>query len=194
MNERSCHPGAIPLLLNHGWPGSFLEFLPVIDNLTELAKTSTGIPVSIHIIIPSLPGFAFSSAPPANWTVDDTAQVFHTLMTEVLGYKTFATFGTDFGSGPAYSLYDNFNGSTRAAHFAFLPFSPLTPDQLAESNITITSPLEQSEEQRLVNWLTTGNAYFAEQATKASRRQGRTLLGRLINSNKAQYYWIGIAG
>lgn len=165
----------------------------MIDNLTEQARTSTGTLVSFHVIVPSLPGFAFSSAPPANWTVDDTARVFHTLMTEVLGYKTFATFGTDFGSGPAYSLYDNFNRSTRAAHFAFLPFFPLTPDQLAAQNITITSPLEHSEEQRLVSWLTTGNAYFAEQATKASHTQGRTLLG-LIDSDKAQYNRTGVAG
>lgn len=87
-------------------------------------------------------------------------------MTEVLGYKTFATFGTDFGAGPAYSLYDNFNSSTRAAHFAFLPFFPLSPDQLAAQNISLSSKLEQSEEQNFVNWAATGNAYFAEQATK----------------------------
>ncbi len=87
-------------------------------------------------------------------------------MTEVLGYKNFATFGTDFGAGPAYSLYNNFNVSTRAAHFAFLPFFPLSPDQLAEQNITASSPLEALEEHNFVNWATTGNAYFAEQGTK----------------------------
>lgn len=86
-------------------------------------------------------------------------------MTKVLGYETFATFGTDFGAGPAYSLYDNYNSSTRAAHFAFLPFFPLTPDQLVAENITL-SKLEQSEEQNFVTWSTTGNAYFSEQATK----------------------------
>lgn len=112
-----------------------------------------------------MPGFAFSSPPPANWTVDDTARVFNTLMTKVLGYETFAAFGTDFGAGPAYSLYDNYNSSTRAAHFAFLPFFPLAPDQLVAENITLSN-LEQSEEQNFVTWSTTGNAYFSEQATK----------------------------
>lgn len=165
IHEKSHDPEAIPLLLNHGWPGSFLEFVPVINNLTQKATTSTGKPISFHVIVPSLPGFAFSSAPPANWTVDDTARVFNTLMTKVLGYETFATFGTDFGAGPAYSLYDNYNSSTRAAHFAFLPFSCLTPDQLAAENITL-STLEQSEEQNFVTWSTTGNAYFSEQVTK----------------------------
>lgn len=92
-------------------------------------------------------------------------------MTRVLGYKTFATFGTDFGAGPAFSLYNNFNASTRAAHFAFLPFFPLTPDQLAAQNITLASSLEQSEELNFVDWVSTGNAYFAEQATKVRHRR-----------------------
>ncbi len=124
-----------------------MEFLPVINDLSKKAVTSTAKSVSFHVVVPSLPGFTFSSPPPANWTVDDTARVFNTLMTKVLGYKTFATFGTDFGAGPAYSLYDNFNTSTRAAHFAFLPFFPLTPDQLATrsvSNISLGSTREIS--------------------------------------------------
>ncbi|KAI5460231.1 Alpha/Beta hydrolase protein [Mariannaea sp. PMI_226] len=186
IHQRSRDPNAIPLLLNHGWPGSFLEFLPVINSLTEKAVTSTGKPVSFHVVVPSLPGFTFSSAPPANWTVDDTGRVFNTLMTEVLGYKTFATFGTDFGAGPAYSLYDNFNTSTRAAHFAFLPFFPLGPDQLASQNITLLSPLEQAEERNLINWVATGNAYFAEQATKPNT------IGLALQDNPVgQLAWMG---
>ncbi|QYS95404.1 EHN domain-containing protein [Trichoderma simmonsii] len=185
IHEKSPDPEAIPLLLNHGWPGSFLEFLPVINNLTQKATTSTGKPISFHVIVPSMPGFAFSSPPPANWTVDDTARVFNTLMTKVLGYETFATFGTDFGAGPAYSLYDNYNSSTRAAHFAFLPFFPLTPDQLAAENITL-SKLEQSEEQNFVTWSTTGNAYFSEQATKPNT------IGLALQDNPiGQLAWMG---
>ncbi|OIW28330.1 alpha/beta-hydrolase [Coniochaeta ligniaria NRRL 30616] len=186
IHQRSSDPHAIPLLLNHGWPGSFLEFLPVISNLTDKATTSTGKPVSFHVVVPSLPGFAFSSPPLANWTVDDTARVWNTLMTRVLGYKTFATFGTDWGAGPAYSLYDNFNTSTRAAHFAFLPFFPLTPDQLAEQNITLSSSLEQSEEQNFVEWTTTGNAYFMEQTTKPNT------IGLALQDNPGgQLAWMG---
>ncbi|KAL6806356.1 alpha/beta-hydrolase [Trichoderma sp. SZMC 28013] len=186
IHEKSHDSGAIPLLLNHGWPGSFLEFLPVINNLTQKATASTGKPISFHVIVPSMPGFAFSSPPPANWTVDDTARVFNTLMTKVLGYETFATFGTDFGAGPAYSLYDNYNYSTRAAHFAFLPFFPLTPDQLAAENITLSSKLEQTEEQNFVTWTTTGNAYFSEQATKPNT------IGIALQDNPiGQLAWMG---
>jgi pimeloyl-ACP methyl ester carboxylesterase len=121
--------------------------------------------VAFDVIIPSLPGFAFSSPPPENWTAGDTARVFNTLMTDILGYSAYATHGTDWGCGIAYDLYDNFNTSVKAIHLAFLPFSPLQPDALAAQNITL-SPLEEVEEQNFVAWSSTGNGYFAEQSTK----------------------------
>jgi pimeloyl-ACP methyl ester carboxylesterase len=128
--------------------------------------TSNGEPVAFDVVAPSLPGFTFSSPPPENWTVDDTARVFNTLMTDVLGYSTYASHGTDWGCAVAYSLYDNFNSSVKAAHFSFLPRFPLKPDALAAQNITL-SPLEELEEQNYLNWDSTGNGYFAEQSTKA---------------------------
>lgn len=50
------------------------------------------------VVVPSLPGFVASSPPPANWTVDDTARIFQTLMVDVLGYDKFAVHGTDWVS------------------------------------------------------------------------------------------------
>ena len=165
IHEKSGVPGAIPLVLLHGWPGSFLEFLPVITKLREKAVTTAGKSVTFDVVVPSLPGFAFSSAPPVNWTVDDTARILHTLMTEALGYKTFSVHGTDWGSAVAYSLYANFNTSVRAAHFAFLPFLPLLSEDLATQNITL-SPLEQLEVKNSDPWVTTGSGHFLEQKTK----------------------------
>jgi len=165
IHEKSGEPGAIPLVLLHGWPGSFLEFLPVVTKLTEKATTSTGKPVTFDVVVPSLPGFAFSSAPPANWTVDDTARVLNTLMTEVLGYKTFSVHGTDWGSAVAYSLYARFNTSVRAAHFAFLPFLPILSTELAAQNITL-SPIEQLEVKHSDPWVTTGSGHILEQKTE----------------------------
>ncbi|KAJ7141268.1 Alpha/Beta hydrolase protein [Mycena epipterygia] len=75
VHEKSTDPNAIPVILLHGWPGSFQEFLPVIKPLTE-----TSANVSFNVVVPSL---VFSSAPPFNWTVEDTARIFNTLMTEV---------------------------------------------------------------------------------------------------------------
>ncbi|KAJ7245774.1 Alpha/Beta hydrolase protein [Mycena rebaudengoi] len=86
VHEKSTDPDAIPVILVHGWPGSFQEFLPVIKPLTQSRASSTGKKLSykFNVVIPSLPGFVFSSPPPLNWTVDDTARIFNTLMTEVL--------------------------------------------------------------------------------------------------------------
>lgn len=177
-------------MLNHGWPGSFLEFLPIVHNLTQKSKTSKGRPVSFHVVIPSLPGFAFSSPPPANWTTDDTARVFNTLMREVLGYDQFATFGTDWGCSPAYSLYDNYNTSTRAAHLAFLPFAALSSTELVAQNITLSSPLEQFEEQRTMDWSTSGNSYFTEQTTKVPCKASSRKDIKLMLTSPIQSVWL----
>ncbi|KAH8892959.1 alpha/beta-hydrolase [Thozetella sp. PMI_491] len=167
IHERSSSPDAIPLLLHHGWPGSFLEFVPIINNLTQSASTSTGQPVSFDVIIPSLPGFVFSSVPPQNWTVVDTARVFNTLMTKVLGYDTYSIHGTDWGSAVAWDLYDGYNTTVLAAHFALVPFFPLSPSELAAQGISLNS-LEEAEEEISETYLTTGSAYFSELATKPS--------------------------
>ncbi|KAF5532794.1 epoxide hydrolase [Fusarium mexicanum] len=174
IHQKSHNPHAIPLVLNHGWPGSFLEFIPLIDKLKD----------DFHIIIPSLPGFAFSSAPPPTWTVDDTARVFNTLMTKVLGYTNYAVYGTDWGSGVAYSLYANFNTSVRLAHLSFLPFVTLNRTQLTAEGIKL-SPLEEFEAQRAEEWATTGNGYYLEQTTKPN-----TIGLSLYDNPVGQLSWI----
>ncbi|KAE8165213.1 alpha/beta-hydrolase [Aspergillus tamarii] len=185
VHEKANASNAIPLLLIHGWPGSFLEFAPIIDQLTEEAQTSTGKPVSFNIVIPSLPGFAFSSPPPVNWTIQDTARVFNTLMTDILGYDTYAIHGTDWGSTIAYILYDQYNKTIGAAHFAFLPFYPESPDRLAAEDITL-SELEKVEEQNAMNWAGTGDGYFVEQTTKPNT------IGLALQDNPVgQLAWIG---
>lgn len=54
--------------------------------------------VSFNVIIPSLPGFGFSSRPSVEWSIYDTARIFNTLMVDVLGYKSYLVFGTDWVS------------------------------------------------------------------------------------------------
>lgn len=89
-------------------------------------------------------------------------------MVDVLGYNTYAIHGTDWGSAISYNMYDQFNETIGAAHFAFLPFYPQTPDQLAAGNITL-SKVELVEEQNAMNWANTGDGYFIEQTTKVRR-------------------------
>ncbi|KAF2165635.1 hypothetical protein M409DRAFT_23926 [Zasmidium cellare ATCC 36951] len=153
IHEKSSSPDAIPLMLLHGWPGSFLEFLPVIEPLTKKAKTSTGRPVSFNIII--------------------------------LGYKTFAVHGTDWGAAPAYTLYANYTKTVRAAHLAFLPVYPPTTAQIEAEDITLT-PLEQFEYQRANEWARSGDGYFVEQTF-----QPNTIGLALQDSPVGQLSWIG---
>ncbi|KAJ6594446.1 Alpha/Beta hydrolase protein [Mycena capillaripes] len=185
VHEKSTDPDAIPLILLHGWPGSFHEFLPVIKPLTQSSRTASGKNVSYKVVVPSLPGFVFSSAPPANWTVDDTARIFNILMTEVLGYSTYAVHGTDWGSAVGYSLYKSFNTTVRAAHFVFLPFPPPSDQDLAANNITL-SETQKVSHQTFVEWSTTGIGYFIEQTTKPND------IGlALYDSPVGQLAWIG---
>ncbi|KAL8983572.1 MAG: hypothetical protein Q9205_002231 [Flavoplaca limonia] len=153
VHKTSNDPDAIPLLLTHGWPGSFLEFLPVIDPLTSTEK-----PVSFHVVVPSLPGVAFSTSPPGNWTLADSARVFNTLMTEVLGYKTFSVHGTSIGGFLTYTLYDQFNTTVRAIHCPVVPFYCTTSEEIAAREITL-SPLEQFEHERAMDWTYNGTSY-----------------------------------
>jgi pimeloyl-ACP methyl ester carboxylesterase len=137
----------------------------LVKELTQRFSLPDGTTVSFDIIIPSLPGFAFSEAPPANWTVDDTARIMNTLMVDILAYEKYAVHGTDWGAGVAYSLYDHFSTHVRASHFVFLPFYPQDPAALAKLNITLNS-LETFEESRYIDWATTGQGYFNELSTE----------------------------
>ncbi|KAJ7674429.1 Alpha/Beta hydrolase protein [Mycena rosella] len=185
VHEKSENKDAIPLLLLHGWPGSFQEFLPVIKPLTQSWTSPTGENVSYNVIVPSLPGFLFSSPPPQNWTNADTARLFNTLITDVLGYPTYALHGTDWGAGVGYDLYKSYNATVRAAHFAFLPFSPPTPQDIADNNITL-SEIAKVTLQRTVDWTTTGDSYFTEQTFKPND------IGLALYDNPVgQLAWIG---
>ncbi|KAJ6507175.1 epoxide hydrolase 1 [Mycena vitilis] len=155
VHEKSADPEAIPVILLHGWPGSFHEFSPVIKPLTQ-SSALNGKNASFNVVVPSLPGFVFSSAPPANWTVDDSARVFNVLMTEVLGYSTYAVHSTDWTS---------FNTTVRAAQFVFVPFFPPSAQDIIQNNITL-SPIQEVTEQRLTAWTASGSGYFIEQTGK----------------------------
>ncbi|KAK9318857.1 Alpha/Beta hydrolase protein [Lipomyces orientalis] len=166
IQEPSQDPNAVPIILLHGWPGSFLEMLPLIDLLTlKEPAVKESHPTSFNVVLPSLPGFGLSTPAPDGWTTSDTARILNTLMTKVLGYQTYAVHGTDWGCAVAYELYGQFNTTVRAAHLNFLPFVPPNLEQLAALNITL-SGAEVDEEKRSLDWQGAGSGYFAEQTTK----------------------------
>lgn len=99
LHIRSEDANAIPLMLVHGYPSSFVEFIKMIGPLTNPSKYGMSSAVSFHLIIPSIPGFGFSiPTGDQSWDLIRIASVFAELMTE-LGYEKFAVHGTDMGAG-----------------------------------------------------------------------------------------------
>jgi len=88
---------AIPLLLLHGWPGSFLEFLPMID---KLRKRYSPEELPYHIVVPSLPGYAFSSPPSLDrdFGIEDVARLMNQLMLNLEYGAGYMIQGGDVGS------------------------------------------------------------------------------------------------
>jgi epoxide hydrolase len=104
LHVRSAGPGAVPLLMTHGWPGSFLEFEQVLGPLADPQGHGHGDPDSFHLVVPSLPGYAFSGKPAtAGWDIHRIARAWAELMTR-LGYQRFLTEGSDWGTSVSTSL------------------------------------------------------------------------------------------
>lgn len=101
VHVRSSRPDATPLLLCHGWPGSFLEFLDMIPLLTEPQDPAAR---AFDVVVPSVPGFAFSTPlQGTGWTTDRVAGAFVELMA-TLGYERYVAQGGDYGAGVAPAM------------------------------------------------------------------------------------------
>jgi microsomal epoxide hydrolase len=98
LHVRSPEPGAVPLLLVHGWPGSVVEFQQVLGPLTD-PRAHGGDPAdAVHLVVPSLPGYGFSGVlPDTGWTTTRMARAVAELMRR-LGYDRYAAHGGDWGS------------------------------------------------------------------------------------------------
>jgi pimeloyl-ACP methyl ester carboxylesterase len=113
FHVRSARPDAIPLVLIHGWPSSAVEYLKVIEPLTNPAEGQ-----AFHLVIPSQPGFGLSPAPSqAGWTSVKTAQAIAGLMSD-LGYERYAIHGSDMGADVAGQLDQVSAGKAIGVHMA----------------------------------------------------------------------------
>ena len=91
-------PDPIPLILSHGWPGSIYEFIRIIGPLTDPTSYGGNSKDAFTIIAPSLPGYGFSQIHNSKRLgLNEVAEVFVKLMTEVLGFSKFAGQGGDWG-------------------------------------------------------------------------------------------------
>jgi pimeloyl-ACP methyl ester carboxylesterase len=98
IHARSKHENALPLIITHGWPGSVIEQLKVVDLLTNPTAHGANASDAFHVVIPSLPGYGFSGKPTApGWDVPRIARAWTTLM-KTLGYTRFVAQGGDWGN------------------------------------------------------------------------------------------------
>jgi pimeloyl-ACP methyl ester carboxylesterase len=98
IHVRSRHADAMPMILTHGWPGSILEFLKVIDPLTNPTAHGGEAKDAFHLVIPSIPGFGFSAKPTVpGWGSDHIGRAWSQLMLR-LGYQRYVSQGGDCGS------------------------------------------------------------------------------------------------
>ena len=95
IHVRSPRRNALPIILTHGWPGSVVEFMEIIGPLSDPTRYGGPAEDAFHVVVPSLPGFAFSDKPAeTGWGVNRIALAWGTLM-QRLGYKRWVAQGGD---------------------------------------------------------------------------------------------------
>ena len=98
IHVRSKHENALPLIVTHGWPGSIIEQLKIIEPLTNPTAHGGSAGDAFHLVIPSMPGYGFSGKPTTKgWGPERIARAWATLM-ERLGYQRYAAQGGDWGA------------------------------------------------------------------------------------------------
>jgi microsomal epoxide hydrolase len=117
IHEPGRGPNPKPLLLSHGWPGSVYEFMKIIPLLTDPGAHGGDPNQSFTVIAPSLPGYGFSDhARTRAMNIQAIAEIFHKLMTEVLGYKRYCAQGGDWGSAITSRLGEAHGDSLYGIH------------------------------------------------------------------------------
>jgi pimeloyl-ACP methyl ester carboxylesterase len=98
IHVRSQHEDALPLIVNHGWPGSIIEQLKIIDRLTDPTAHGASAADAFHVVIPSMPGYGFSGKPTTTgWGPERMGQAWAELMNR-LGYSRYVAQGGDWGA------------------------------------------------------------------------------------------------
>jgi Epoxide hydrolase N terminus len=103
IHVRGKGPAPIPLIITHGWPGSFLEMLKIIPMLADPASHGGNAEDSFDVVVPSLPGYGYSGKPGRGMNAFGVADLWASLMSE-LGYTRFAAQGGDLGAGVSTAL------------------------------------------------------------------------------------------
>ena len=174
IHLRSVHEDALPLIVTHGWPGSVIEQLEIIDRLSNPTAHGTSASDAFHVVIPSIPGYGFSGKPTSTgWSPARVARAWVELMKRI-GYTRFVAQGGDVGAfvcdrmaerAPAQLLgiHTNFPGTAPPDVFKILQAGEAAPAGLSD------------EETRAYEQLRAGAAHRAYALMMGTRPQ--TLYG-----------------
>lgn len=178
LHARSPEPGALPLVLTHGWPGSVVEFLKVIGPLIDPVAHGGDAADAFHVVAPSLPGYAWSDKPTEpGWGVPRIAAAWEQLMLR-LGYDRFAAQGGDWGSMVTMAIGVNHTDHLAGVHVNMPIVIPTTPP--AEMTET-----ERAASDALSHYMEWDGGYSNQQSTRP-----QTLAHGLADSPVGQMAWI----
>ncbi len=178
IHVRSRHADAMPLILTHGWPSTILLFRDLIGPLTDPTAYGGAAADAFHVVIPSLPGFAFSEKPSErDWNAERIARAWATLVGR-LGYRRYLAQGGDWGAHVTTAMAQDGALGLAAIHLN----SALTiPDQLPDELL----PDQQRALDAMQTFLAQGAAYGAIQGTRP-----QTLGYALADSPIGQAAWM----
>lgn len=179
LHVKSPVAGAMPLLMTHGWPGSVVEFLKVIEPLTNPLAHGGKAEDAFHVVCPTLPGFGFSDKPAKpGWGIEKIAKEWAELMSR-LGYERYVAQGGDWGAIVTSALAGIDPQHCQAIHLN-MPF--VTPDPETMNDLT---PREQKALAAFKHYQDWDSGYSKQQSTRP-----QTLGYALVDSPIGQAAWI----
>jgi pimeloyl-ACP methyl ester carboxylesterase len=180
LHARSPHPGALPLLLTHGWPGSVVEFFKVIGPLVDPPAHGGDAADAFDVVCPSLPGYGFSDKPSEpGWGVPRIAAAWAQLMAR-LGYERYGAQGGDWGAAITTQLAVDHNEHLAGIHLNMLIVPPGELEALGE--LTDRERAAAADFAHFRRW---DAGYSKQQSTRP-----QTLGYGLVDSPAAQCAWI----
>ncbi|MGW5173645.1 epoxide hydrolase family protein [Streptomyces sp. NPDC004082] len=153
------HPAALPLLLTHGWPSTFLELTALAERLATPSRYGGAPEDAFTVIVPSLPGFAFSPQRPTLSEAEQTHHLWHRLMHDHLGFRRYAAHGGDLGAGITSRLAEAHPEAVVGIHLLAVA-GPADPDPAG---------LTAEEEAHLASvtaWQAQEGGYLHQQSTR----------------------------
>ena len=145
IHVRSTHPNALPLIVTHGWPGSIIEQLKIIDPLVNPTAHGKSASDAFDIVIPSMPGYGFSGKPTATgWDAQHIARAWIVLMKR-LGYTKFVAQGGDWGAIVTELMGAQGDPALIGIHTNMPNAVPVEIDAAASANKPVPSGLSDEE-------------------------------------------------